>query len=1011
MARSVCLAGLILAWFACGVAAGQPYPYVVATEPLSPQEQQKLFHLPPGFEIELVVSEPQIHQPLSLDFDAQGRLWITDTVEYPFPPKGPGRDALRVLEDRDGDGRYETVTTLLDDLSMPTGVTPIPGGAIVFSIPSIQGCYDTDGDGQIDRREELYTEFGMVDSHGMNNGFTRWLDGWIYACHGFANTSNVSGADGQPITMSSGNGYRFRLDGSHLEYWWHGQVNPYGIAFDPLGNLFTADCHSKPAYCLLRGAYYPSFGKPHDGLGFGPTLIDHSHGSTAISGIVYYAADQFPPEYRDTIFMGNGVTGKVNHDRITAVGSSLRGIEQPDFVSCDDPWFRPVELKLGPDGALYIADFYNCIIAHYEVPLDHPRRDRRRGRVWRVYYKGTSEEPQQPRKVHDLTRLDLEGLFERLADPNLVVRMSATHEIVDRFGTAAKQRVRQGIQGPWDLNQRACGLWILERCGALDDPLITRLAEDEDRLVRVHLVRAMAEREQWNSPTFPIGDLIRKKLFDADAFVRRAAADALGRHPESVNVALLMRLWSETRPEDTYLVHTIRMALRDHFQQPAIFAEHARLSDDRALLHRLLDVLAGVRDARSAEFILTCLKADRVDRHRMADWIHHVARYLAEEKLGSLADYMLGLEQSQAATQLLVFRAYVQGLQERGVVLPEPFHPWAARLAEHLMADKNPFHVFEGITLAGHLRVESLYDRLAEMAASREQIKELRIAAMDACVATGGSRAEELLDGILADPTEIIEVRSKAARSLSRVNTDRSRQLLLDRLQTAHQRLAVEIAASLAGTRAGADILLEAVGQGKASPQLLQEDPVLHGLQAAKVSDLAARLDRLTEGLPPRDEKIAQLIQQRRNAFLAGEHDLASGKELFEKQCAICHQLSGEGKKFGPDLDGIGNRGLDRLLEDVLDPSRNVDPLFQTTIVITDDGLTHSGLALRDEGKVLILVDADGKEQRIPHDQIDDRFTSPLSPMPNVAEKTLAEPDFPHLLKFLLSITSSPKED
>ena len=124
--------------------------------------------------------------------------------------------------------------------------------------------------------------------------------------------------------MNSGNTFRMRIDGSHLEYFTHGQVNPFGLAFDPLGNLYSADCHTMPIYMLLRGAYYPSFGKAHDGLGFGPTMIGHSHGSTGIGGIAYYAAEQFPPEYRDTILIGNPVTGRVNHDRLAAHGSTTR---------------------------------------------------------------------------------------------------------------------------------------------------------------------------------------------------------------------------------------------------------------------------------------------------------------------------------------------------------------------------------------------------------------------------------------------------------------------------------------------------------------------------------------------------------------------------------------------------------------------------------------------------------------------------------------------------------------
>jgi len=141
--------------------------------------------------------------------------------------------------------------------------------------------------------------------------------------------------------MSSGNTYRMKPDGSHAEYVTHGQVNPFGLAFDPLGNLYSCDCHSRPVYQLLRGAWYPSFGKPHDGLGFGPEMVTYDHGSTGIAGISYYAADQFPEAYRGTIFVGNVVTNRINHDKIEWHGSTPKGIEQPDFVWSEDNWFRP----------------------------------------------------------------------------------------------------------------------------------------------------------------------------------------------------------------------------------------------------------------------------------------------------------------------------------------------------------------------------------------------------------------------------------------------------------------------------------------------------------------------------------------------------------------------------------------------------------------------------------------------------------------------------------------------
>ncbi len=263
-------------------------------------------------------------------------------------------------------------------MNIPIGLLPLPAAqaAIVHNIPNIYLMRDANGDGHADSREVLYGVFGNRDTHGMTNAFTWGFDGWIYACHGYTNDSKVQGSDHRPITMNSGNTYRMRPDGSHAEYLTHGQVNPFGLAFDPLGNLYSCDCHSRPVYQLLRGAYYPSFGKPDDGLGFGPEMVTHDHGSTGIAGISYYAADQFPEPYRGSIFVGNVVTNRINSDKIEWHGSTPKGIEQPDFAWSEDNWFRPVDIELGPDGALYVADFYNRIIGHYEVPLTHPGRDR-----------------------------------------------------------------------------------------------------------------------------------------------------------------------------------------------------------------------------------------------------------------------------------------------------------------------------------------------------------------------------------------------------------------------------------------------------------------------------------------------------------------------------------------------------------------------------------------------------------------------------------------------------------
>src|SRR3954467_7707030 len=295
----------------------------------SAEEERKALHVPPGFEIQLVAADPDIFKPLNLAFDDKGRLWVTDTLEYPYPAKEgtKPRDTVKILSDFGPDGKARSIRTFADGLNIPIGLLPLPSASagLVHSIPDIFLIRDSDGDGRADSREILYGVFGHRDTHGMTNAFTWGFDGWVYACHGYANDSSVEGKDKRPIRMNSGNTYRMRPDGSHAEYFTHGQVNPFGLAFDPLGNLYSCDCHSRPLYQLLRGAWYPSFGKPHDGLGFGPEMVTHDHGSTAISGIAWHPADQFPEPYRGTVFIGNVMTHRINHDRIAWHGSTPKG--------------------------------------------------------------------------------------------------------------------------------------------------------------------------------------------------------------------------------------------------------------------------------------------------------------------------------------------------------------------------------------------------------------------------------------------------------------------------------------------------------------------------------------------------------------------------------------------------------------------------------------------------------------------------------------------------------------
>ena len=464
--RSACLTAAAVAVILVGLASSQQQdPNIASTDPRSPSEEAKAFQLPPGFEIQLVAADPDIHKPLNMAFDDRGRLWVTDTVEYPFAAKKNPRDGVKILDDFGPDGRARKITTFAGDLNIPIGLLPLPAKnppeALVFSIPDIWHVR------QGGEREILYKEYGHRDTHGMTSAFTRGFDGWIYACHGFSNDSTVTASDGSSVTMNSGNTYRFKDNGSHVEAFTRGQVNPFGLCFDPLGNLYSADCHSQPIYQLLRGGYYPSFGKPHDGLGFAPEMFSNYADSTAIAGVVYYAADHFPASFRNCAYIGDVVTNRLVRFKIEWHGSSPKG-SMDYFLKCDDPWFRPVAITLGPDGALYIADFYNRIIGHYEVPLDHPGRDRERGRIWRIVYKGP-EGKGTPAPRTDWTKATVDELLADLGHPNLTVRMLATTELVARGGrrSSTPRPVRlEKITSRWVRRASGCGSTRIVGAGA-----------------------------------------------------------------------------------------------------------------------------------------------------------------------------------------------------------------------------------------------------------------------------------------------------------------------------------------------------------------------------------------------------------------------------------------------------------------------------------------------------------------------------------------------------------------
>jgi putative heme-binding domain-containing protein len=805
--------------------------------------------------------------------------------------------------------------------------------------------------------------------------------------------------------MQSGNTFRFRPDGRRIEVFTRGQVNPFGMTFDPFFNLYTADCHSKPITQLIRGAVYQSFGKPHDGLGFAPHVTAHEHGSTALCGLAWYDADQYPPEYRGRMYLGNVVTNRINSDKIEFAGSTPNGVEQPDFLASSDPWFRPVDIKLGPDGCLYVSDFYNKIIGHYEVDLHHPGRDKTRGRVWRIVYTGPGAKP--PKPVGDLTKMKEPELRELLGHPNVTVRMLATHAIIN---PADPRKDEKQMEKETSDVREAHRLWADEAEPLFRDTdrAMKKLRElkDESGLLTAHRFRLKTAKVEWDREHIPGRRDVVKELEDVRKIggnpqVSRAVADWMTADPKPEHLPEILGNLALVKPADTHLIHAWRIALRETLRDPAAFTALKGTTLDDRMKRVVAEVMLGLPTKDAADFLTANLSFLASDGRQLPAFVEHAGRYGDGSK--TIYQFVTTHKPDDLRRTVALFAAYQRGLQQKGGPrFDQDDVTFAEGLVARGLADANAQVVQSCLDMATALKLKSSAEQVRKYAASRDRPFAQRGAAFAAYLTLDSVKGGPLLGQVLTDGDERIEVRERVAQALAAAATPATYTELVNALEKAPARLQTSIALSMAGQQAGADHLLKAVAGGKASARLLQERAIQARLNESKLPNAAERVTELTKGLPSADQKMTQLIARRHDAFAKAKADPKAGALVFKNNCGNCHQLGGEGAKVGPQLDGLGARGLDRLLEDILDPSRNVDQAMRATVLNLKDGKTLTGLVLREEGEVIVMADNLGKEMRIAKADVDDRRTSLLSPMPANFNETIKEEDFHHLMAFLL---------
>lgn len=979
--------------------------HVRTSEFQTPEEEMRDFILPPGFEVTLFASEPDITKPINMAFDEKGRLWVTQSSEYPIEAgPGQGTDRITILEDTDGDGKADKINDFVNDLNIPIGITPIKGGAIAYSIPNVYRFMDTDNDGKADQREVLLGEFEHKDTHGMVNNLFRGFDGWIHASHGFANLSVVAGRDGDSIRMFSGNTFRFRANGMRAEKTSDGRINPFGSDYDELGYHYSADCHTLPIYQLIWGGNYSQWGKQEPNMGFAPTMMDYGLNSTALSGLVYYTDTQFPEEYRNSFYSGDVVTCRISRNVIEFSGSTPTATRKEDFLISRDSWFRPVDIKIGPDGAMYIADFYNRIIGHYEVPLGHPGRDRVSGRIWKITYKG------KQRKVTDWSQADLPALIKGLGHEVLDVRMTAANELIDRIGDASVPSLLQVAQ---DKNIGAAQLvqvlWALYRLDALPKNMLREAIGHAETQVRVHALRILAEYKELDRDQMQVAI---DRLLDLDPHVQRVAAEVLGRHPEADNYPHLIRKHANVPKEDTHLGYTVLLAIRNHLLQEDIVQEILGQEWTAAEEALISLVISDVPAVYSARFLLDHLGRvpQLTDRH--IGYVKSITRSLPTSEIGKLLSLVRKHTDRDLELQYKMAEATFQGMEQKGEKPMSLLEGWYAEIAGNILKrpDTGPEAWTDGDKLqrryaagvAGRYRLKVLEPALQKLFSDPRADEDTRSmianALMDISIGNGPAIARVLYDG-----EATINIRRKMAQALGRSGSAQAIRLLGQGLKGAPMEIQEAIAAVLANREEGKTALMASIRAGDAPARLLTsrsvEEPLLKNITTAQKSEF----DALTANIGPISEERQRLIEKRIAAYEPDSKGISAGKTIFSANCATCHQIDKVGGLIGPQLDGIGNWGLSALATKILDPNRNITESFRSYNITLKNGQTVTGLFRREEGQSLILANQLGEEFSVAKSEIKDRAASKYTLMPDNFHSVLGEKEFNELMVYLLN--------
>ncbi len=556
----------------------EPLPYQL---PLSPEDSQDYTRVPVGFRLELFASEPDIVNPIALAWDERGRLWVTETMDYPNEITGDrkGRDSVKILEDTDGDGRCDRVRTFVTGLNVPTAMVFANGGVIVAQAPEFILFRDTDGDDKADTREVLNTGWGTKDTHAGPSSFRYGFDNRIWGCVGYSGYSGRR--NGQTERFGQGI-FKMDRDGGNVSFLHQFNNNTWGLGFNSAGDVFGSTANNNPAFFCgfpatgYQGARGISALMIADDRSFFPITpnirqVDAFGAYTAGAGYAFATSDNFPKSWRDTMSFISGPTGNLlGMYRNTPSGAGYEAKNNFALIASADEWFSPVSAEVGPDGNLWVADWYNFIIQHNPTPNPerggyaaktgkgnahvNPNRDRQHGRIYRLIWVGAEKN----KPIRSLAKVSTAELVSALGDHNQFWRLTAQRLLVEAKPAAAVQSLRKLVAKGGLAAIHA--LWSLHGMGQLDQPIHQAALLSPDPALKRNAIKALGVSEADIQLFFDTA-----VVADRDLQVRRVAFSKMAHFPknDSIKAALPLLFRDRANRSDEWLSLALKTAARN----------------------------------------------------------------------------------------------------------------------------------------------------------------------------------------------------------------------------------------------------------------------------------------------------------------------------------------------------------------------------------------------------------------------------------------------------------------